>query len=148
MKRIVKTWMLSLGFCAGFLLSAQAQAKDSYQIDIRIISAQPNGNGIDPALRSLSRDLQAMPYKSYKLLDSHKKKMRKGESVSMQFPGAKRFLNVKAEGRRGDKLTFAISIDALRFRTRASIPDKGTLVIGGPKHQHGVILLALTASEH
>ena len=95
-------------FAAGLSLFAllcadTVQAKDSYQINIRVISAQRSGAGIDAALKPFARDLKAMPFKSYKLLDSQRKHIRKGESVSMQFPGPRRFLKVKALGRQGNK---------------------------------------------
>ena len=147
----MKRYPLFFSVCALFMATSLwpslAQAKNSYQINIRVISAQASGAGIDAALKPFARDLKAMPFKSYKLLDSQSKRMRKGESVSMQFPGPKRFLKVKALGRQGDKFRFTIAIDSLRFRTTAAIPEHGTLVIGGPKYKGGVILLALSAAE-
>ncbi len=147
MKRYAFIFSVTALLAFSLLGAAPVQAKDSYQINIRVISAKSTGTGIDAALKPFARDLQAMPFKSFKLLDSQRKSMRKGESVSMQFPGPRRFLKVKAIGRQGNKFRFDIAIDALHFRTRAAIPEHGTLVIGGPKYQGGVILLALSASE-
>jgi len=138
---------LTLALLLGALsVSGLATAGESYGIEIRIISAQPNGRGIDPALRRYAQDLKTLPYKSFKQLDSQSKRLKKGETVSMQFPGAgRRFLKVRANGTQGGKHRFTFSIDALKFSTAASIPDNGTLIVGGPKHKAGVILLAITA---
>ncbi|MBN2358601.1 MAG: hypothetical protein JXR83_04060 [Deltaproteobacteria bacterium] len=126
--------------------AAAAGRVEAYGIAIRIISAQPTAGGIDPALQRYAADFKAMPYKSFKLLDQHSKELRKGETVSMQFPGpGRRFLSVKANGTKGGKLGFSLAIDALNFKTTVRIPDNGTLIVGGPRHEQGVILLAITA---
>jgi hypothetical protein len=123
-----------------------ADRVDTYGLDIRIISAQPTAGGIDRELQRYAADFKAMPYKSFKLLDEHTKEIKKGETVSMQFPGpGQRFLSVKATGAKGDKLGFTLAIEALHFKTTVRIPSNGTLIVGGPRHEQGVILLAITA---
>lgn len=123
-----------------------AFAGDGYRIEIRIISAQPTGGKIDPQLKRYASDLKAMPFKSFRQLDFHSKQLKKGETVSMQFPGpGRRFLKVQANGTKGGKHRFKLAIDALRFKTMVRIPNNGTLIVGGPKHDKGVILMAITA---
>jgi len=126
--------------------AAAAGAVETYGVDIRIISAQPTAGGIDPSLQRYAADLKAMPYKSFKLLDEQSKEIKKNETVSMQFPGpGKRFLSVTATGFKADKLGLDLAIDALAFKTSVRIPSNGTLIVGGPRHEKGVILLAITA---
>jgi len=126
--------------------AAASGAAEAYGLDIRIISAQPTPGGIDPTLQRYAADLKAMPYKSFKLLDEQSKEIKKNETVSMQFPGpGKRFLSVTATGFKGDKLGLDLAIDALNFKTTVRIPSNGTLIVGGPRHDKGVILLAITA---
>jgi len=141
--RSTLTLVITLAFLA---VAGEAQADESYGIEIRIISAQPDGAGVDPALSRLSADLANLPFKSYKQLDFHARKVRKGETVTMQFPGpGNRFLDVRANGTRDGKHLFRLGIDALNFKTFVRIPDNGTLIVGGPQHERGVILLAITA---
>jgi hypothetical protein len=127
--------------------AAAAQTADErYDLEIRVISAQPGEARVDPALKRYQRDFEAMPYQSFTLLDAHAKTLRKGETVSMQFPGdGNRFMKVKANGLKEQKLSFAIAIDPLRFKTSVRIPDNGTIIVGGPSYDKGVILLAVTA---
>lgn len=137
--------LLAASVLAPGLAAAQA-ADERYDIEIRVVSAQPGEARVDPALKRYQRDFEAMPYKSFTLLDSHSKTLRRGETVSMQFPGAgNRFMKVKANGMKDQKLSFAIAIDPLRFKTSVRIPDSGTLIVGGPSYEKGVILLAVTA---
>ena len=134
-------------------LSSVAHAGDNFKVDIQIISAQPGTAHMDGQLKKYQKDFRAMPYKSFKLVDSHTKQLRQGESVNMQFPGTtsgknrsgKRFLKIKANGGKDGKLSFSLSIDAIRFRTSVLIPNNGTIIVAGPKHGKGVILLAVTA---
>ena len=146
MTRLLRGTAPALLLCAGLLMVGSAQAEENYGIEIRVISAQPGGGGIDPALRAYARDFKAMPYKSFKLLDSHRKTLRKGETVSMQFPGqGRRLMKVRSNGKKGGKHGITLAIDALNFKTSVRIPERGTLIVGGPKHEKGVILLAVTA---
>lgn len=136
---------LTLALAVALLATAgTARADDSYGIEIRIIEATNQGGGIDPALKRFSSDFKNLPFKSYRQVDFHAKKLRTGETVSMEFPG-RRFLKVKANGTRDGKHRFRLSIDALKFSTSVRIPDNGTLIVGGPKSGDGVILLAITA---
>ena len=139
---VARSLMLVL-FAAG--LSPSASAAESYSIEVLVISAQPSPGGVDSRLRGFASGLKSMPYKSFRLLDSHRKSLSRGETVTMQFPGRNRFMKVRADGSRGGKLAFTISIDALHFRTRVKIPSNGSLIVGGPKYHKGVILLAVTA---
>lgn len=128
------------------LAATQARAADNYGIEIKIISAQPEGSGVHPSLQKYANDFKNMPFKKFELLDSQTKRLKKGETVTMQFPGpGKRFLKVRASGVKNDKLGFTLSIDAMKFKTTVRIPDRGTLIVGGPKYEKGVVLLAVTA---
>lgn len=118
-------------------------------VQVRVIEASNSDVGIDPALRSLARDLQTLPFKSFKLRDAHEKKLRKGEHMSFQFGGSgpsdRRFLELDSRGMKGNKLRFSIAIKALKFATKVSVPDGGTIVVGGPKDGDNVLVFAITA---
>lgn len=131
---------------AMFMVVGLGAAKQTYQIEIRIIEASPEGGSIDPALKGYAKDLQALPYRSYRQLDSHTKQLRTGETVSMQFPGPeRRLLKVRSNGPVSSKHSFTLTIDAMGFKSKVRIPDGGALIVAGPKHKNGVILLAVTA---
>ncbi len=145
--------------------AAAAPAPDeSYGVEVRIIEASRRapadggGPALDPALAGLAKELQGLPFKSFVLMDSLQKDLRKSESVSMQFgrPDRKRFLRVLAEGKDAGKIKLAVSMEVAKkkkprqeFKSGVSIPEGGQLVVvanrANPGPLDSVILLAISA---
>ena len=130
---------------------AAPSPQKSFDVAIRVIAASPDAKYlIDPDLMPLAKDLKSLPFKKFKLLDAHRKPMNTGEKMSFQFPGKgkkdDRFLVVTSHGKQLDgKLRFQLSIKALKFDTLVAVPDGGTILVAGPVHESGVLLLAVTA---
>ena len=128
----------------------KAPATEKLLVEVRVIEAT-GGNGpvvVDDSLGTLARDLKSLPFKNYKLKDSHTAGLKDGEQASLEFPGkgaAKRFFVIAARGRDNGKLKFQITIDALKFSTRFSVADGGTIVIAGPKTDGATLVFAVTA---
>ena len=121
-------------------------AKTSYGVEIRIISASMNGNHIDQTLRPLIKDLKSMPFKKYKQLDYIKRRLSENETISINFPGKKRrTFKVTSKGFINNSLNLELQISALSFKTSVKIPSNGTLIVGGPKIDGGIILFYITA---
>lgn len=135
------------------LLAAPAAAArpDTFQFELRVLEAEPGAGppSIDPKLQTLARDLQSLPFKAIRLRDQHVTSVAQGQRVSFEFPGKgkeKRFLVVEALGRQaGGKLRFQISIEKLKFDTLVAVPDGGTIVVAGPKHEGKTLMFAVTA---
>jgi hypothetical protein len=128
-------------------------AGKAFDVAIRVITASPAPKYmIDPDLMPLAKDLKSLPFRKFKLLDSHQKSMNTGEKISFQFPGKgkrdERFLVVTSHGKQHDgKLRFQLTVKALRFDTLVAVPDGGTILVAGPVHQSDVLLLAVTARK-
>ena len=128
--------------------AGEAYAVERLGVEIRIISAQGGKDHVDAALTRFTPDFKKLPYKSFRQLDFQAKELRQGEWVSMQFPGPeRRLLKVQYRDDRDGKHRMRIAIDGLKFRTSIRIPDNGTIIVGGPRYQKGVILLAVTARK-
>jgi hypothetical protein len=144
--------MVVIGLCA-VVVPARA-AEDSYRVELRVIEATP-GDGknavIDKKLTALAKDLKPLPFSSYRVIDQHTTAVRGGERVSLEIPGGtaakRRFLMVSAKGlTAGNKLRFQLGIEAMRFDTLVSVPDGGTIIVGGPRDAAGhSLLFAFTA---
>ena len=128
-------------------------AQDGYEIGVRIITAKSKGKfKVDKKLKPLSKDLRALPFKKFKQRDMHKKVLRSSEQVSLQFPSGKgnpQLLSIQAHGKQPNgKLGFTLAIDNLDFKTRVALPDGGTILVAGPKHNKETVLFSVTAREY
>jgi hypothetical protein len=133
-----------------------AQPTERYVVELRVIEAS-KGEGdldVDSRLAVLSKDLKNLPFKKFELKDAHTSLVQEGERVSLEIPVAgkkgkdkKRFLVVAAHGRQaGGKLRFSLGIEALKFDTLVSVPNGGTIIVGGPRADGGTaVLFAFTA---
>lgn len=126
---------------------------EAYTLDLRVIEATGRRSGaprVDGRLRSLARDLGTLPYGSYTLKDQQRTRLTKGSRASIEFrgpSGARRFLQVGARGSQGGKLKFDLAIPEMRFNTRVSLKNGGTLVIGGPRSKKGTLIFVVTARK-
>ena len=132
---------------------AEVAQHPGYEIGVRIITAKTKGKfKVDKALKPLSKDLRALPFKRYRQADMHKKVLKSAEQVSLQYPsgkGAPQLLSIQAHGKQTNgKLGFTLSIKDLDFKTRVALPDGGTILVAGPKHKKETVLFSVTAREY
>ncbi len=147
---LLLAFIATAGLCV-LPVPAQAARGETFQVELRVLEAVPGAGpaDIDPKLQGLARDLKGLPFKSIRLFDHHSTSVVQGQRVSFEFPGKqgqKRFLVVAAHGRQsGGKLRFQLSIDELKFDTLVAVPDGGTIVVAGPKHDGKTLMFAVTA---
>lgn len=126
-------------------------ANEEVRLQIHVIDASRDKGSpqVDKRLDSLSKDLASLPFTQFELVDAHSKVLRKNERVSFEFPGNKgerRFLRVTNHGpKKGDKLGFQLQIPEMKFNTRVSVPDGGTILVGGPRHGNKTLVFAVSA---
>ncbi len=136
--------------CLAAPSTALAAKPDQFSVVIQVIEASKTGKKIDPRLKSLKKDLRDLPFTSFTLQDRHQVKVKNGDRVSFEFPSSKgkRFLKVTAHGQqKSGKLRFQLTIDELKFDTLVAVPNRGTILIGGPRNGKNVMLLAVTATK-
>jgi len=126
---------------------ADALEADAFELQIRVIHARTDGAGVDPRLQDLKVDLGQLNYRSFKLLDGHKKQVFSRETIALEFPG-NRWLNVRTKGVAKDgTLKIRLSIRDLGFKVKAKVRPGSTILVGGPPHDGGAIVLAVTAAK-
>jgi hypothetical protein len=134
-------------FFAGLLFAEAAQAQVQFKMSIRVIHATKDGNRVDPGISDLKSDLAQLAFTSFKLLDGHTKTVFDREVVALEFPGS-RWLEVRTRGvAKNGALKVSLKVRDLKFKARAKVGAGSTVLLGGPPHQGGSIILAVTATK-
>lgn len=113
------------------------------KVEVSVIHASNRDNFVDPRLEDLKRQLSAFNFTSYRLLDTHSLNLRFNTTGSITLPGD-RVVTVTPKSRDEDgrlrlRLTLGDAID-----TTYSISEGASLIIGGPRHDGGHLILAVT----
>lgn len=134
-------------FFVGLLFAESAQAQVQFKMSIRVIHATKDGNRVDPGISDLKSDLAQLAFTSFKLLDGHTKTVFDREVVALEFPGS-RWLEVRTRGvAKNGALKVSLKVRDLKFKARAKVGAGSTVLLGGPPHQGGSIILAVTATK-
>ena len=134
-------------FFVGLLFAESAQAQVQFKMSIRVIHATKDGNRVDPGVSDLKSDLAQLAFTSFKLLDGHTKTVFDREVVALEFPGS-RWLEVRTRGvAKNGALKVSLKVRDLKFKARAKVGAGSTVLLGGPPHQGGSIILAVTATK-
>lgn len=142
---------LALSACALLLLPFLAAPAFSAPVtlDIGVVLASNDGKEIDPALSEIKGKLSQMfKYTAYKLLDRQKKSAEPGQAVEMALPGNRTLKLVpEAPDAKGkEKVALQIHEGAKSLLSTSLVLSKGGMVlVGGPKHQNGELILFIIA---
>ncbi|MDE0881211.1 MAG: hypothetical protein OSB21_01335 [Myxococcota bacterium] len=129
------------------LIADSALAEEQFKMSIRVIHATKSGQRLDPSLMDLKADLAQLAFTSFKLLDGHSKTVFDREVVALEFPGS-RWLEVRTQGVAKDGgLKISLKVRDLKFKAKAKVGAGSTVLLGGPPHQGGSIILAVTATK-
>ena len=158
--RIVPVRRVAILFATLFLLSllpysAMAQEQGSSQkadIIIYVIEASNEGQGVDPQIQGLVKELGAFRYSSYKLVSKIPRQLRSGEKESVSLPG-NRQMQLQMQGAEGNRVKLKVKIteksEEQRSRdilnTEFRIIEGGTIMIGGYDYRNGKLFVAISA---
>jgi len=129
--------------------AAHPASDEMFHVEVQVILASNSDAGFDPRLLALKKDLPALNYSSFQLLDSQGLSVKRGETGRLQVPGG-RVMEVTPEGFKKGKILLRVEVHqgkASILTTRLRIEDHGTVIIGGPPYRHGFLVLALTANR-
>lgn len=128
--------------CPPFVLGAEVG------IGVRVILASHQGETIDTRLQDIQANLgNLFNYSSYQLLQERSFLLTQGQSGQLPLAGNKDLL-IKLLQEQGG--TSELAVEILQsgkgiFKTTVKLKKGGTLLIGGPKHEEGVLILAISA---
>jgi hypothetical protein len=145
----IKKWTLFLFpvFILSLALPSMAPAK--VQTRVRVIEASNVGSVIDPSLRDLHGQFGSLfRYTSYRLLRDERLKLSSNQPASFPLHEG-RSIEITQVGLQANLVELRVRIkrggtDILNTQVRLS-PGR-TVLIGGPKHGEGVVILALSAT--
>lgn len=144
MKKLFFLGLLSAFFIVSFSTVALGE---EVGIGVRVILASHEGKAIDARLRDIQKNLDTLNYSSYRLLQERSFLLAQGQSGQLPLAGNKE-LHIELLQEQGG--TAEIAVEILQggkgiFKTTAKLKKGGTLLIGGPKHEEGVLILAIAA---
>jgi hypothetical protein len=125
-----------------------SMAADTVTVDVGSVYASNVGTSIDPALGAMRGKLHSMfNFTSYRMLDRKRRSLSVGEAGEFELPG-RRTMRATPLPARGDKVRLAIQIyDGPRslLATTLGLRRGGMVLVGGPGHQSGVLILIISA---
>jgi hypothetical protein len=142
----------TLRFLALLLLALLAAvpsvAADMVSVDVGSIYASNDGTSIDPALGTIRGKLHSMfNYTSYRMLDRQRRSLSVGEAGEFELPG-RRTMRATPLPSRGDKVRLSVQISEGQrslLTTTLGLRRGGMVLVGGPPHQSGVLILIISA---
>jgi len=130
------------------LAAVPSEAAETVAVDVGAVYASNEGASIDPALGTIRGKLQSMfNYTSYRMLDRKRRSLSVGETGEFELPG-RRTLRATPLPAQGDKVRLSIRIsDGPRnlLTTTLGLRRGGMVLVGGPSHQSGVLILLISA---
>jgi hypothetical protein len=131
--------------CAG---AGSAAAADAVSVEIGSVYASNEGSSMDPVLGNIRGKLQSMfNYTSYKLLDRKRRSLAVGETGEFEIPGRKT-MRVTPMPAQGDKVRLSVQMTEGAknlLTTTLGLSRGGMVLVGGPSHQAGVLILIISA---
>ncbi|MEW6719955.1 MAG: hypothetical protein AB1346_05860 [Thermodesulfobacteriota bacterium] len=136
--------LLLLGSAAEVCLAGGAVT-----VDLGTVYASNKGDEVDPGLMNLRGKLQVMfNYSSYKMIDRRRRTLAVGESGTFELPG-RRAMHVSPLPAPGNKVRLSVQIregGKNLLTTTVGMSRGGMVLVGGPSHEDGVLILILSAS--
>lgn len=129
--------------------SASLYAQATVSLRVQVIYAANESGGVDGRLGSLAGELQkTFRYSMYRLLDAPQGSAALKQAWSAALPGDRRLEIVPTAIQAGQySLTVRVisSSGQALVNTTVRLRSGATVLVGGPSHQKGVLIIAVTA---
>ena len=130
------------------LAAVPSEAADTVTVDVGSVYASNEGTSMDPALGTIREKLHSMfNYTSYRMLDRKRRSLSVGEAGEFDLPGQRKMRATPLPAQ-GEKVRLLIQIsDGPRklLTTTLGLRRGGMVLVGGPSHQSGVLILLISA---
>lgn len=146
-KRII--WILSILFIAAVSSESDAWARPKMKVQVKTILASNGPKHTDPKLSANIRELRSVfRYSSYKLLGNNRMTLGFGQTGKAPLPG-NRTLHIRPLDIKNNRAWMKLTIFQNKrqtFQTVIQLRNRGTITVGGPKHQNGFLLFNISNS--
>jgi hypothetical protein len=137
--------------CAALCLP-EARAQESGGVEVRIgaVFASNTEQTFDQRLATLRRQFDTLfPYTSYRLIKEERRTVAWGRQAGFDLPGGRYLLVIPREYKDGRISMKLMLVEGSRplFDTVVGLRNQGTFLVGGPRHQDGVLIIAIGADK-
>jgi len=142
--------LICLIFCIGlsFLIPTLVQALTGLNVNVEVIKADRNSKEIDPQLKDLVKELgPLLNFSGFSLLKKTETRLNLKQIQKVILP-SNRILELQFLEFKDNQARLQVRIIQEKketFRTILLLVDKGSVLIGGPPHKDGVLLLRIGA---
>ncbi|HEX6768808.1 MAG TPA: hypothetical protein VF208_05600 [Candidatus Binatia bacterium] len=129
-------------------LHAADTAPQSVQVTVRSILASNNNDEFDPKLKGLEQQLKPLKHRSYRALKDETQTIPWQGSKAFEIPGG-RSLTIATQEFQNNRIGLKIRLtqgDKPVIDTTVKIANKGNIILGGPAHEGGSLVLSISAA--
>lgn len=144
--------ILTLALLVPIFWGPQTAAADAtIQVRIKTILAShgEQAAGIKAFADGVFNELQSVfKYASYKEIDKSQMDLATGQTKEASLPG-KRFLKVTSNGVQNNRAKLLLQLmqnNKRLFQTAIELQNNGSLIVGGPTHQDGVLMFKVSST--
>ncbi|MEN0067600.1 MAG: hypothetical protein AAGA48_36045 [Myxococcota bacterium] len=155
--RVCVAGLLALGLATAPTTS-QAQPTDKVQpapaphtgkveVSVMVVHATDAGQ-VDPRLESLKQQFKIMRFKGFNLMSTSTEKLSDGQSVQVNVTGGNK-VRVRLLDRTPAQARIRIELyrdNDKRLDTTIRIPRNRTFLVGGPKHDDGLLVFPISVT--
>lgn len=142
------TGALLLGVAGVLLFASAALAGDRVIIQMGTVRATNTGAYFDDQLASMRRQFQNLfHFTSYQLLKEENRSVGCGDLAGFDVPGG-RYLQVVPKSVTNDRVSLNVRLlqeSRLLINTDFTLRNRGTILVGGPRDQDGVLIIWIGA---
>lgn len=135
-----------------FFLFAPAPAggaeTGAVELTIGTILASNEGEHFDPKLARMKEKLKVFKYRSYRLVKEESQRVFWQTDGRFAVPGG-RSLVVVPQHYRNKQVSLKVRLlegEKAFFDTTVQLPNRGNFLLGGPKHDGGVLIILISAA--
>jgi hypothetical protein len=134
-----------------FWVPQTVAADDTIKVRIKTILAShgEQAAGIKAFADGVLNELQSVfKYVSYKEIDTSHLDLTLGETKEAPLPG-KRFLKITSNGIQNNRARLLLQLvrkNKRLFETAIELQNNGSLIVGGPPHQDGVLMFKVSST--
>ncbi|MGZ8423658.1 MAG: hypothetical protein ACXWYD_01780 [Candidatus Binatia bacterium] len=129
-------------------LNAADKTPQSVQVTIRSILAGNKSDEFDPKLKGMEQQLKPLKHRSYRALKEDSQNIPWQGSKTFEIPGG-RSLMIAPQEFQDNRIGLKIRLtqgDKPLIDTTVKIANKGNIILGGPAHEGGTLILSISAA--
>ncbi len=147
MIRFIKLILMCAGILYFFLQPAFAE--NQVVTDVLVIYASTGPQNVDPSLNKIISELKSVfKYTSYSVLKDQRLKLGFNEKGKIDLP-ENRTLVIMPSNMNGKRIPYQINIQKDGqpiFQTQVLLKNNGSITIGGPQFNNGILLFNISGS--